>query len=419
MSVAPDTSITLAKIIRHFAETPPEVLGVAVSGGSDSLGLLMLLCEWSGDGGPKLEVVTVDHGLRPEAAEEARHVADLCQEKGLSHSTLKWGGWEGAGNLQDQARRARYQLMENWAVSRGISDVALGHTADDQAETLLLRLARQSGLDGLAAMQARRKHANVTFHRPALNITRAALRDVLLARGISWIDDPSNEDTRFRRVRARHAMRALAPLGITIETLTAVAGHLAEARETIGAWAIERARDIVSFDAGDVLLDRAMFCESRADIQRRILQAALKWINGEAYSPRGRSIDQLLKDLGDGQGGTLQGCHITVTPRFYRITRELNAAESPRSSIDVPWDGRWHLTGQNAPDLQVGALGTEGLRQCPDRRETGVPDVSLLASPAVWQGDRLIAAPIAGLNNGWSAEMLRSEGDFFESLLSH
>ncbi|MCB2123065.1 MAG: tRNA lysidine(34) synthetase TilS, partial [Rhodobacteraceae bacterium] len=123
-------------------------LGVAVSGGSDSTALLCLLADLRGTGGPDLAAVTVDHGLRPEAAGEARSVAALCARLGVSHTICRWDGWDGTGNLPDQARRARQNLIAGWASGLGIGAVALAHTRDDQAETVLLRLARGSGVDG-------------------------------------------------------------------------------------------------------------------------------------------------------------------------------------------------------------------------------------------------------------------------------
>ena len=134
-----------------FLPHPPQVLGVAVSGGSDSMALLHLMHEFCQINKIELQAVTVDHRLRPEAAQEAAHVARQCAEMGLPHDTLIWQDWSGEGNLQNAARNARYHKMACWAGTRGIDTIAVGHTADDQAETVLMRLARRSGVDGLLA----------------------------------------------------------------------------------------------------------------------------------------------------------------------------------------------------------------------------------------------------------------------------
>ncbi|MFV2034995.1 MAG: tRNA lysidine(34) synthetase TilS, partial [Halocynthiibacter sp.] len=175
-----------------FQTERPACIGVAVSGGSDSMALLCLLsqlCERHK--AHRLSVVTVDHGLRPDAAAEATHVAETCAGLGHQHTVLHWRGWDRSGNLQDRARQARYSLIADWATASGISTVALGHTADDQAENFLIRLARESGVDGLSGMSSRRKIKDVMFLRPMLTATRSELRDFLRDRGIRWVDDPS------------------------------------------------------------------------------------------------------------------------------------------------------------------------------------------------------------------------------------
>jgi len=184
-----------------IAALPPGPLGVAISGGGDSTALLLLLHAAR----RAVLAVTVDHGLRPESAAEAAAVGALCAARGIPHDTLVWAEGPESGNLQARARQARRRLIADWARGRGIGDVALGHTLDDQAETVLLRLARGSGVDGLAAMAAVAEGDGVRWHRPLLGIGRGALRDWLRGEGVAWIDDPSNEDPRFDRVRVRAA----------------------------------------------------------------------------------------------------------------------------------------------------------------------------------------------------------------------
>ena len=404
------------RIAGHFLPDPPETLGVAVSGGSDSLALLHLLAAW---GGARLRVVTVDHGLRPEAATEARHVAALCASLGLSHDTLRWDGWDGQGNLSDRARQARYGLMADWARTHAIGDIALGHTADDQAETLLMRLARRAGIDGLAAMAPRRDINGVTFHRPMLRLTRKALRAELTRRGVSWVDDPTNADGTYRRVQARRALAALEPLGLTAEGLTQSAHHLAEARDTLAHYTEIEARKTMHFQCGDILLDRTGMAGLRADIARRILRGALGWVAGPGYGPRGHELDTALDAVLSGRQTTLYGCMIMAGDSQTRITREHSAVKTCTAAPGALWDGRWRLSGPELPGADIRALGPEGRAACPDWRETGLPLAAIEASPAVWQGPSLIAAPLAGLPNGWSAELCRSPDDFFADLLSH
>ncbi|MEO0991213.1 MAG: tRNA lysidine(34) synthetase TilS, partial [Pseudomonadota bacterium] len=225
-------SLTKADIatVRSAFDATSGPLGLAVSGGGDSLAMAALASDWAVSVERPLFAVTVDHGLRPESASEAQSVGAFCREFGIAHDVVVWDEWAGRGNLQDAARQARKRLIGAWAKANGISHVATGHTLDDQAETVLLRLARGSGVDGLAAMAPQRVEARLTWHRPLLGARRTALRDYLSVNGIPWIDDPSNEDTRFDRVRVRQALAVLAPLGIEPEGLVATAARMARAR---------------------------------------------------------------------------------------------------------------------------------------------------------------------------------------------
>jgi tRNA(Ile)-lysidine synthase len=397
----------------------PDRLGVAVSGGSDSLALLTLLNDWRATGGPDLHAVTVDHGLRPEAAEEARLVGSLCEGWTIPHTTLHWTDWDGAGNLPDAARRARYRLMAEWAMETGIPAIAVAHTADDQAETFLMRLSRAAGLDGLSAMAPRWQQGGITFLRPVLNAAREDLREVLRARGITWADDPTNADPAYERVRARQVLETLAPLGIEAATLAEVAGNLADARHVIDGQVAFAARNAARIEAGDVLVDRTALARIEPEITRRLLQKAILWISGADYPPRGLALKRLMRAIDAGDSATLHGCRFVTRAESLRITREEQAVAGITACPGELWDGRWRLAGPETQGAFVAALGENGLRHCPDRRNSALPAASLRASPAVWQGQTLLAAPLAGLENGWTAELVRRENHDFAALISH
>ncbi len=402
-------------ISTHFQnDTRP--LGIAVSGGSDSLALLHLMAEWRG---APLRCVTVDHGLRAASAGEAAQVADICAGLGIPHDTLEWTGWDGQGNLPAAARVARYALMANWAQDRGLDGIALGHTADDVAETLLMRLARRAGVDGLAAMQARRQEGGVTLHRPLLHAHRADLRSYLDARAIAWIDDPTNTDARYRRTQTRRALEALAPACITADALSDVAHHLREASDTLGYYAAREVAQIASFEHGDLLLEAAPFGALRPDIARRILQAGLGWITGPGYGARGPDVTRMLARLDAGQGGTLAGCRITQSGGSIRLAREFAAIAAERVPQGALWDNRWHLDGPAVEGAAVGALGPDGRKMCAEWRESGLPAHSVDTTPALWIGQTLVAAPLAGYANGMSARLDRTAADLQAVLLSH
>lgn len=373
-------------------------LGVAVSGGSDSLGLLHLLSDL---GGRRLHVVTVDHGLRPSSAGEALHVARIAEALGHRHTTLTWAGWDGKGNLQDQARRTRYSMMADWAASQGLDAVALGHTMDDQAETFLMRLGREAGVDGLSAMEPRFDRFATTFVRPLLFCRREALRDMLAARGVTWVEDPSNDDETFDRVRARRALEALVPMGVTADKLAAASANLTAARGALDAYGEKFIRTFVKSAAGDLTFDRTAFQSEPAETRRRLLAAALRFVASSPYPPRRAALDEALAAVAEPRNTALHGCLVMASDMMVQITREYAAVARVTAPTDALWDMRWRCDGPHDRDLQIRPLG-EAVAKVPTWRETKVPRATLLASPAIWSGERLIAAPVAGLSEGWT-----------------
>ena len=412
-----EDAMLLHRVDTAFPEThQPDMVGIAVSGGGDSMALLHLFWRWSVKSGRPIAAVTVNHGLRPEAAEEAAHVAAFCAVHGIPHETLNWSGGGDAGNLQANARNARYRLIGDWARANAIGGVALGHTADDVAETFLLRLARKSGLDGLAAMDQRFERDGIFWTRPLWQVGRAELRDYLKRHKIRWCDDPSNEDERFDRIRARKALQALAPLGIDAETIMDSALNLQVARNTLDHFTREAARARVVEDRGDLLLQTGGDAGSlRPEIKRRILTAAMRWCSGAEYAPRYTAMLEMDATQATAKKHTLSGCLLTRGDTAIRVTREYNAVRAATCPTTEVWDGRWQLDGPHADDLHIAALGV-AVKDCPDWRETGLPRASLMASPAVWQDGALIAAPLAGYNPDWTARIVTS---FASYLLSH
>lgn len=414
----------LDEYLLHFVATafghcPPDVIGVAVSGGSDSTALLHLMHMWAADQNITLQAVTVDHGLRKAAAEEAKGVAEFCAGFGISHTTLNWTNWDGKGNLQDQARRARYRLMAEWAQTQGIDTIALGHTADDQAETFLMRLARGSGVDGLSGMQQTRNADGVTWVRPLLLQLRQELRDHLQGHDIKWIDDPSNEDDRFDRVKTRKVLKALAPLGIDVERLAGTAQNLQMARQALAIQTQNAAADIATVQNGAVLLARQAFNLLPPEIHSRLLSHALGWVSRAEYRPRRTALTEIQMALLMGKSSTLHGCRILVSKAEICVTREHQAVKDTVCPSDGIWDQRWEFSGPHEKGMEIRPLGEAGLAACPDWRSTDMPRASLLATPAIWQNQTLIAAPLAGLPNGWVTNALFGPDHFISCVLSH
>lgn len=397
-----------------------ESLVVAVSGGGDSMALLHVAALWARAHEVALLAVTVDHGLRAEAKQEAARVAEVCAGLGVVHATLDWPDWDGQGNLQAAARAARYDLIADAAPEGAV--ILVGHTMDDAAETFLMRLARGSGVDGLSQMTAGWTARGHLWLRPFLGLRRAALRDWLHAREIGWIDDPSNEDPTFDRVRMRQALDLLAPLGIDAERLTATAQAMTEARAALEHWAMQAARDVARTEAGDVVFDANKMAALPTETRDRLMAHAIGWVSSATYRPRRAALVQAIHDVGEKGRATLGGCLLSARGDSLRVGREPAAVGACTAQVGEMWDNRWRLVAPGAVHgqvLAVRALGAEGLADCPDWRETGLPRDTLLSSPAVFEGDRLVAAPLAGRAEGWQAELVPRRGDFFTSLLSH
>ena len=394
-------------------------IGVAVSGGSDSCALLHLAAIWAKKAGVILEAVTVDHGLRTAAVAEAKAVAEICAGLGVEHTTLKWTGWDGRGNLQDQARQARYGLMADWAKDRGIGTIALGHTADDQAETFLLRLARGSGVDGLSGMAQSRHENGIDWLRPVLFLERQKLRDFLCRHAIKWFDDPSNEDEKYDRVKARKILKLLEPLGIDKSRLAATAQALQPARRALEWQTGQAAQSVATVRQATVVFDAAKFIALQPEIGTRLLQHALRWVSSAPYPPRRSSLENLQTAIFAQKSSTLHGCRIIAKKNEIRIGREYQAVKDMVCPTDQIWDQRWKFSGPATQGYEIRALGEAGLQQCPDWRSMNMKRACLLATPAVWQKQTLVAAPIAGFGNGWRSSALFGPDHFISSIISH
>jgi tRNA(Ile)-lysidine synthase len=381
----------------------PPAVGLAVSGGGDSMAMLALAHGWARHMGIALRVVTVDHGLRPEAAAEAETVAAECAALGHAHDTLRWQ-WDGTGNLQEAARTARLDLIAGWR--GGLDHVLFAHTRDDQAETVLMRLVRGSGVEGLAAMAPRRHVPDARggwwLLRPLLAEGRGDLRHYADTLRLPYRDDPSNEDDRYDRVRMRKAMTRL---GLDADGLARTAGRMARAAEALRARAAEvgaRAvtREIVNgAPTGDLLIDRDAFAAVERDTQMRLLADGLCAVASATRRPRAGALEALLDRVLGGAGGTLHGAELTVTDARIRVAREFAALSAARATArpGALWDGRWRIGADIAGGLTIRALGPDGWAQRPDNAPRSVPARTAHAWPALFAGDRLVACRPLGV----------------------
>lgn len=420
----PVPDVLSAPLIDAIADTvgsnPPERLGVAVSGGGDSIALLSAMAQYADRESIELQVITIDHGLRAESRREAAVVTDLCLKLGLNHHVEYWTGWDGTGNLQAEARAGRYALMADWAYANQISQIALAHTADDQAETVLMRLARAAGVDGLSAMSRSSVRDGITWLRPFLGTKRATLRLYLQASGRQWIDDPSNSDRQFDRVRVRDALTVLETLGITVDALCDVAQHQREARQALDWQSFLIARDLVEIEAGAVVMALNRFRAQPVEVKRRLLVHAIRWLNGGTYAPRRATIMRTLEAVSQGETATLAGCQMTHAKGQIWVHREHQAVAAIESHVSDTWDDRWQIDGPDDDDeITVRALGFDVLSEIDGWRDLNIPRAVLAVTPAIWYGDQVLAVPEVIADDEWSAEIEGGKDGFFAALLSH
>jgi tRNA(Ile)-lysidine synthase len=402
--------------------TPGGAIGVAVSGGGDSTALLVIARDWAQQHGRRVEAATVDHGLRAESAAEASAVAALCTRMGIAHQILRTGSLrEAGGNLSAVAREARFSLLGDWAHRQGLSAVLLGHTMDDQAETVLMRLARGSGAEGLSAMQASLRRSDMLWLRPMLGIRREALRELLCTKDIPWTEDPTNEDTEYDRVKARAALAALAPLGIDAEGLARTAAHLQRQRRVLERAMHDLAERVRKWGAlGEARLDLAALSGDEPDTAMRLLADSLCRVSGAVYRPRFRALTVLYEGLlaEDPPAATLSGCLIRPEDGTVVICREPNACapSTPLDGASVIWDRRWRveLSGTWPAGVLIGALGEQGLASLQGESASGAwvapqfwasaPRALRQTTPAIWltgpaNSVALLAAPVADYVN--------------------
>lgn len=328
-------------------------LVLAVSGGSDSVALMVLVAGWAKtcSHAPKISVLTVDHGLRADAAGEAVQVGEWAAALGLGHQTLTWHGAKPAAGLQAKAREARYELMSEWCLANRAQAIVTAHTADDQAETVLMRLARGSGVDGLAGMLADTLSPWPVL-RPLLGVTRARLRATLEQRGHGWIDDPSNDDEGFERIRMRKALAELAPLGLSAEAIALSARRLARARQALelGADGLMQAA-FVGHETGFGEIDLGAFQAASEELRLRVLQR-LVWQFGDHGLPRMAALERVAEwvECGTGRARTISGCRIVRRKHQLVIGREAGRIEpipvalvGLGEGLQTVWDRRFRV----------------------------------------------------------------------------
>jgi len=388
-------------------ETRPRIC-VAVSGGGDSVALASLLAGWTGALGGDLIALTVDHGLREGSASECRRVSRWMGELGVEHHTLAWAEPKPNTRVQERAREARYTLMEKWCRDNGVLHLAVAHTLEDQAETFLMRLSRGSGPDGLAGMSAVVEKPDCRILRPLLAVSRRSLRNHLQSAGKEWIEDPSNLDRRFERVRWRQAMARseLSPTALTVAAERYAGTRAVMERET--AKAIARTLKLHPF--GLVTGDMGRLRDLPGDLFSRVMARVFLTVGGKRFPPRRGKLDPLVDRLRTEKepSATLGRCRVTVHRDRLLVHRENRGL--PQDLAIVPgsihhWDRRFAIGFGSAARLAerghwLAPLGESG-RRILDRemfrtRVVEIPDSAMTTLPALIDEAGLVEVPHLG-----------------------
>jgi len=304
-----------------------ERIGLAVSGGPDSLALMLLAAQWArSPGRPQLFVYTVDHGLRPEAAAEAAMVVREAEALGLSARLLRWEGEKPATGIQAAARVARYRLMAEAMERDGVAILATAHHLADQAETVLMRLAHGSGIEGLRGMDRLNFVEGCEVARPLLGVRPDILRKVVSDAGLAPAEDPSNANEDYERVRWRLMLPALEALGLTIERLGTFARRMDDASALIQSTAESAYPAVVTpLTASRMELSASRFAGQNPAVATSILSRVLERVAGDRRPPSLGAIELLarrLQQLTPLKGITLHGCLVTSDGEAILVQKE-------------------------------------------------------------------------------------------------
>lgn len=376
-------------------------IAVAVSGGPDSMALTLVAAAWAKTAGHPLTALTVDHGLRPESAAEAAQVGRWLKARGIAHHVLHWRGEKPSRNIQAAARDARYDLLAKWCRRHRVAQLVLAHTQDDQAETVLLRAGRGSGVDGLCGMWPASARNGITLLRPLLGIPKARLIATLTALGQPWIEDPSNRNPAFQRVQVRTALQMLAPAGLAPKRLAETAIRMQRLQPLLASLAADViARAVSAPPAGHLLVDHATLAALPVEIASRVLASLLTRVSGQNPPPRYDSLSDLAVAISatNFSKKTLHGCVITIWRKQIALTRE-PAKAGPAVPLlpgrTAVWDARWALTWPKSAPIgcHFGPLGAGRAAWLRRLNLPSLPPTMVPVLPAIWQKETVVALP--------------------------
>lgn len=276
-----------------------EAIAVGVSGGADSLALVLMMNEELKPIGKKVIALTVNHGLREEAGNEAQYVAKLMSDFDIEHHILIWEGKKPESGIEESARIARYNLLTEWCCQNNVKTLAIAHHLLDQAETFFMRLERGSGLTGLCGMMPISEMNGLTIIRPLLECEPSLLKNYLNTHGIKWVEDPSNQSDNFLRVRVRKFMPVLKDmLGVDAARIANTMLILSRTKNYMEEQTAKFIKNYVRYwDKAGVSFSLKTFQEQHEEMCYRVLSFLIKEVGNNVYTPRSEDVQRLYNRI--------------------------------------------------------------------------------------------------------------------------
>ena len=369
-------------------------LGLAVSGGSDSLAMLYICNDWALKNEVKLHCITVDHKLRSESAKEAKSVANHCNGLGINHEIVEWKH-EGniGGNLSDAARSARYELIDKWR--KELSFVVVGHTQNDQIETFFMNLKRGSGIEGLKGMPVSFKRPEGYFIiRPLIHSSRQSLQQFLQEKNINWVSDPSNLNEDFERILHRKTWEILKSKGFSESRIELSVAHMRRAHEALKQMLPIHFRQIGKQELTDLLWDYDSFIALPEEFKLRLISSAVMWNGNSHYRPRFKAVLNVLKNIQEKKTTVLGGAIFYHHARKIRLTTEFKSLKdnAVNCSLGSVWRNIWEVK-REIKDGYIAPIGIIGNNQLSKRQRSTMPYRSRIIQPGIFLKEKLLLAP--------------------------
>ena len=375
-------------------------LGLAVSGGSDSLAMLYICNDWALKNKVKLHCVTVDHQLRSESSKEAELVAGHCDGLGINHEIVKWKHERNiSGNLSDLARSARYGLIDKWR--KELSFVLVGHTQNDQIETFFMNLKRGSGIEGMKGMPLSFKRPEGYYIlRPLIHSSRESLQQVLQEKNITWVSDPSNLNEDFERISQRKTWEILKSKGFSESRIELSMAHMRRAHDAFKIMLPIQFRQIGKQELTDLLWDYKAFIALPEEFKLRFISSAVMWNGNLHHRPRFKAVLDVLKNMEEKKTTVLGGAIFYHHAGKIRMTTEFKSLKDStvNCSLGSVWRNIWEVK-RAIKNGYIAPIGINGNNQLSKRQRSSMPYRSRIIQPGIFLKEKLLLAPTLDVEN--------------------